>query len=134
MTDTPEPVAIPAAAEDVTATFERSLTADEVRVVPKWLGQAWTVLKAEVPTLEGRIRASTIDPELAKQVLVAMVERKLRNPDGLRSFAVDDGTSTIDQALSSGQLEPTAAELARLSPRAVGAAAGGGIFSIPVTR
>jgi hypothetical protein len=127
-------VSDPTVDADVVNSLERSLTADEERVLPAWRAQAWTVLKAEVPTLEARLAAATIDVETVKQVLIAMVDRKLRNPDGLRSYGVDDGTATVDQALSSGQIAPTPAEIARLSPRVPGAALGTGIFSIQVSR
>lgn len=124
----------PTSDADVTGSFERSLTADEARVLPAWRAQAWTVLNGDVPGLKARIAAATVDLETVKQILVAMVERKLRNPDGLRSFAVDDGTSTVDQVLSSGQIAPTPAEIARLSPRPAGAPYGSGVFSMQVDR
>lgn len=127
----------PAALEHVQATFERPLTDDEVRVVPTWLDQAWTILTLTVPGIDSRIdlvneAPSAVPVEAVIQVLVAMVERKLRNPAGLRSWnGGDNYTETVDQVLSSGQLYPTADEVARLSPPVIRS---GGFYSIPLGR
>lgn len=123
----------PAAAEDV--VLERPLTPTEEAAVPGWLNQAWTILQGDVPGLPARMAldpdaATWLDPDLVVQVLSAMVERKLRNPDGLRAFTIDDVVNTVDATLSTGQLYSTPAERARLSvpvPR-------GGLFSIPLGR
>jgi hypothetical protein len=124
-------LATPATLEDVRGSIERPLTSEEERVIPAWIEQAWIVLRYASPGLEARVVAGSLRVEPVQQVLVAMVERKLRNPEGLRAYNVDDTTTTIDAALSSGQLAPTPDELARLAPPAV---ARGGIFSIQLGR
>lgn len=127
----------PATVADVQASFERPLTDDEARVVPTWLGQSWTILTRTIPGLDSRIdlvndRPEAVPVEAVVQVLVAMVERKLRNPAGLRSWnGGDNYTETVDQVLSSGQLYPTADEVARLSPPVISS---GGFYSIPLGR
>jgi hypothetical protein len=123
----------PALRADVENTFERPLTSEELRVVQPWLNQAWTILTLTVPGVDVRMAAASagtgsLPREAVVQVLVAMVERKLRNPDGLRSWNGDDYTETIDSTLSSGQLYPTPAEIARLSVRIPSS----GIYSIPL--
>lgn len=123
----------PASLEDV--VLERPLTPQEETAVPKWLDQAWTILQGRVPGLAARMalspEASTAVPEaVVVQILAAMVERKVRNPDGLRSFTVDDVVHTIDAVLSSGQLAPTPDELALLAVPVPG----GGMFSIQLSR
>lgn len=119
----------PALRADVEASFERPLSIDETRVVQNWLNQAWTILCATVPSVASRLQAGTIGRTTVVQVLIAMVERKLRNPNGLRSWDGDNYTETIDQVLSSGQLYPTSDEIARLTPAVVSAV---GIYSIPL--
>lgn len=125
----------PAALADVEGTIERPLTDPEKAAVPKWLDRAWTILQGKVPGLVGRMalpaeQPMALDPDLVIDVLAAMVERKVRNPDGLRSFTVDDVVHTVDAALSSGQIYPTPDELASL---AIPAPAGG-LYSIPLGR
>lgn len=123
----------PALRADVEATFERPLTTDELRVVQPWLNQAWLILTLTVPGVDVRMtvsptEAGSLPREAVVQVLVAMVERKLRNPDGLRSWNGDDYQETVDSALSSGQIYPTADEISRLSVKVQSA----GIYSIPL--
>src|SRR5215210_7215312 len=112
----------PASPDDV--QLERPLTSGETDVLPAWLARAWTVLQDEVPGIAARMQTDpptvpappgAVSRGTVVEVIVAMVERKLRNPEGLRSYAVDDSTTTIDAALSSGQIAPTPGEIARLS-------------------
>lgn len=124
-------VPAPATLENVRASIERPLTVDEERVIPAWLARAWVILAAAVPGLEARLTAGQVSADLVQEVLVAMVERKVRNPEGLRAYNVDDSTMTIDQVMSSGQLAPTPDEIARLAPPV---ARSGGLFSIQLGR
>lgn len=123
--------------EDVRGSFERALTADEERVIPKWLGTAWRKLKRAVPNLEGRLALdesspAALDEDDVKDVLVAMVERKLRNPDMLRSFGGDTASMTIDAEASAGKIYATPDELDSLAvPTAPG---DNGMYSIPLGR
>jgi hypothetical protein len=126
----------PAGLEDVRGSIERPLTSDEERVIPTWLGKAWRELNRVVPGITTRNELPTDDPQhLAtddvKDVVVAMVERKVRNADGLRTWAGDDYSQTIDAALSSGQLYVTEAERVSLMPRDI--VGHGGMYSIPLT-
>lgn len=125
----------PATLADVQDTIERPLTTDEERVIPVWLDRAWRTLIREVPGIAFRNALQPADPEYlatddVKDVVVAMVERKVRNADGLRTWGGDDYNQTVDAALSSGQLYVTAQERASLMPRDVTAA--NGIYSIPL--
>jgi hypothetical protein len=125
----------PATIDAVRGTLERPLTPEEEAAVPNWLNRAWTILQGKVPGIVGRMALESdqplaLDEDLVVDVLAAMVERKVRNPDGLRSFTVDDVVHTVDAALSSGQIYPTPDELASL---AIPAPAGG-LYSIPLGR
>lgn len=149
MTDPAPPSPTPVAGtDDVIASFERPLTSEEARVLPAWMRAAWTVLRGTegLRNIPARLAAEDTEAvgaaepvhtlrEDLQQVVIAMVERKLRNADGLRGYTVDDGQATVDAALSSGQLYVTAEELARLlPPQPAGTAAGGGAYSIPLGR
>lgn len=123
----------PATPEDV--VLERPLTPTEEAAVPAWLDQAWTILQGDVPGIPARMNLAPsaptwLDQDVVVQVLAAMVERKLRNPDGLRSFTIDDTTNTVDATLSTGQLYSTPDERARLAVPVPG----GGAFSIALGR
>ena len=94
----------PATLRHVEDTFERPLTVDEKRVVPGWLGTAWRTLTTEVRGIPARCDLDEGAPgylaeEAVKDVVVAMVERKLRNPDGFRTWNGDTEASTIDSTL-----------------------------------
>lgn len=126
----------PATPQDVTGSFERSLTSDEQRVLPNWLDKAWRELQRVVPGIPARVALPEttlghLDVDDVIDVVVAMVERKLRNPDGLRSWKGDDYDQTIDVALSSGQIYVSDTERESLMPTAP--TFGTGIYSIPLT-
>jgi hypothetical protein len=128
----------PAELSDVEGSFERPLTADEKRVIPKWLGTAWRTLTEEVRGIPARCELDEAAPgylssDTVKDVVVAMVERKLRNPDGFRTWGGDTESSTIDSTLSSGQIYVTALERARLAPTDLAGGAGG-FYSIQLGR
>jgi hypothetical protein len=123
----------PATADDV--VLERPLTPEEEAVLPAWLDAAWRALKREVKGIPARLTldassSAALTRDDVGQVIGAMVERKLRNPDGLRSWTTEDVQQTIDAALSTGQLYVTDAEKASLAVPVPG----GGMFSIPVSR
>jgi hypothetical protein len=123
----------PATADAV--VLERPLTPEETAAVPHWLDQAWTILQTRVPGIPGRLALppgtpTALTTAAVVQVLAAMVERKVRNPDGLRGWTVDDVARTVDAALSTGQLYVTDDEVARLAVPVPS----GGLFSIQLGR
>ena len=127
----------PAGLEDVRSSIERPLTTDEERVIPTWLDKAWRELQRVVPGIPARVllvddALGHLDFDDVKDVVVAMVERKVRNPEGLRTWGGDDSSQTIDAALSSGQIYVTDAERDSLAPAAPSSS--GGIFSIGLSR
>lgn len=124
----------PAKLSHVEASIERPLTPDEKRVIPTWLDQAWRILNRAVPAITARNNLPLANPDYlpaedVRDVVVAMVERKVRNPDARRNWGGDDFSETVDAAVSSGQLYVSEAEKTLLMPAI---AAIGGIFSIPL--
>jgi hypothetical protein len=119
---------------DVVARF-RALTSEEMAVVPQWLRDAEVDLVTKVVALRERYDAAAATlasdilaggPEdakakdfvdLVKATVCAAVIRVLRNPDGWRQFALDDGSFTRDQVISSGLLQFQPDEVGRLQPR-----------------
>jgi hypothetical protein len=126
----------PADIEAVRGVIDRPLTPDEERTIPQWLGIAWRTLQRDVPGIPARTALDADVPgylavDDVKDVVVAMVERKVRNSNGLRTWSGDDYGQTVDNELSAGKIYVTDAEKASLAPGA-GLADGGGIYSIPL--
>lgn len=126
----------PANITDVRGSIERPLTSDEERVIPYWLDKAWRELQRVVPGIPARVDLpDSADGYLAvddvTDVLVAMVERKVRNASGLRSYSIDDYDQTVDAALSSGQIYVSDSEKASLAIRATDGSSQ--IFSIALS-
>jgi hypothetical protein len=126
----------PATLEDVRNSIERPLTSDEERVIPSWLDKAWRELNRVVPAISVRNALPTTEPTyLASEdvidVLVAMVERKVRHPDGVAQWNGDDYGEKVDASMASGRIYVTDEERASLMPAAP--SYGGGIYSIPLT-
>lgn len=92
----------------------RILTDDETTAAGEWLAYASAIIRTEIPTIDSRIAAQASPSPLAavaKGVTVAMVLRRMQNPDGYRSVqeSIEDysTTRTRDSALSSGGIALT---------------------------
>lgn len=126
----------PVSLEDVRGSIERPLTPDEERVVPTWLGVAWRELNRVVPGISIR---NALDPTAptylsaddVADVVIAMVERKVRHPDGVAQWNGDDYGEKVDPSMASGRIYVTDQERASLMPGAP--TYGDGIYSIPLS-
>lgn len=93
-------------------------------LIQTWIDKAERDLRSRIPDLQARIDAeaeedppSTNLEDTAKDVVVAMVTRVFRNPEGFRQLSTTTGPYTESQTLGGdapGTLEPTSAELAKL--------------------
>jgi hypothetical protein len=115
---------------DVADELGRAITDPaEMRQVNRWIATVERIVKGRIPDLDTQAAAGLIDPETVKDVQVAAVARRARNPEGLRNrtrtVSIDDYSrteqATIDSAVSSGELYLTDAEWERLAPADVGA-------------
>ncbi len=100
---------------DVEARW-RPLTDQERLAAQAMLDDASSIVRRRVGDVDARL----VDPDYARlvaAVVVAMVLRVLRNPDGKRSETIDDYSYTRDQATASGALylEDDAAALLAVS-------------------
>lgn len=102
-----------------------SLPVDE-SVVDALLADAWTLILANVSTVEERLDDETLSIDVVKLVECAMVIRVLRNPEGLKTERVDDYSYTRDEAIAAGALYISDAEIALLAAPGVH----GGAFTI----
>lgn len=82
------------------------------------LDEAWRALKSELPSIEARLEAGTVDSDLVIDTIVAAALRVLRNPEGYveGSAALDDYRESWKTGRQSNDLYFTAAELRRLVP------------------
>ena len=105
--------------EDVAAGW-RPLTDAEVSVAEAQITEALVLLSAEVPTLAAQ------SEDIVKLVVVKMVRRVLKNPEGfrIRNESIDDYTEggTVDSSLSTGELYVSSQELKWLGVRGSGRA------------
>ncbi len=108
-------MANPAEVADIIARW-RPLTAQETTNATALLADAWALLLARRPTLEADITAGTVSEENVVRVVVAMVLRVLRNPEGKLEESIDDYSYKRDAAVSTGGLYVTSDELADLTP------------------
>ena len=105
--------------EDVAAGW-RPLTAAETPVATQLITEATTLLSALVPGIASK------NQDLVRLVVLKMVRRVLKNPDGWRvkNESIDDFTEggTIDNTLSTGELYVSPDELSWLGVRTSGKA------------
>lgn len=101
----------------------RPLNTEETSLVPGLSNKAWRRVLAHFPDMDSSITftspatAPLVSPDLVKDVMTDMIVRVLKNPDSVRSDAIDDHTTTLDAAISSGEMYLTADEVALLTPR-----------------
>lgn len=108
-------MANPATIGDIEARW-RPLTDLETANATAFLGDAWEELLSKRPNLEADITAETIRPGNVVRVVVAMVLRVLKNPDGYIEEAIDDWRGRRDALVASGVLHVTSEELAAVTP------------------
>ena len=97
---------------DDVASGWRPLTTEETTAAEGLIVRAGVVLGALVPDIDSKA------PELVRVVIANMARRVLKNPDGYRTrnVSIDDFTEggTVDNSLSTGEVYPSADELAWL--------------------
>jgi hypothetical protein len=112
-------MAVPVTSEDVAAGW-RPLTAAESLVAEALVGEATVLLTALVPGLGAQ------NEDLVRLVIVKMVRRVLKNPEGWRvkNESIDDYSEggTVDSSLSTGELYVSSEELSWLGVRSSGRA------------
>lgn len=105
----------PATVDDLVARW-RPLSDQETTNAQAFLDDAWSLLTERRRTLEADMTAGTVSTATATRVVCAMVLRVLKNPDGYESESFEDWTGRRNAVAASGALEPTADELADLTP------------------
>lgn len=109
-----------ATVSDVEARW-RALAEGEVGAVTAMLDDASAIVRTTVSDVDDRVSASVDYAALVVGIVARMVIRVLRNPDGLRQYAIDDYSATRDSVVSTGQLYLTGEEERLLRNRRRGA-------------
>lgn len=122
----PTPLADP----DDVAGIWRPLTTAELAAAEGQIRFASAIVRQQVPSVDARLAAGTLDPDLVRGVVASMVQRVLMNPDRNSEVAIDDMRLKKDASISSGNLYLSAAELALLQPVSVAGSASAGAFTI----
>jgi hypothetical protein len=117
----------PVITADLEARF-RPLSAAEEVTAQALLDDAWAVLLTVIPDLEARMAAGTPSTSLVVSVASAMVLRVMRNPNGVRSWSVDDYSETRDNSIAAGSLYVAPEEIRLLTGLA--SSARSGAFSV----
>jgi hypothetical protein len=117
----------PVITADLEARFRPLSTAEEV-TAQALLDDAWAVLLTVIPDLEARMAAGTPSTSLVVSVASAMVLRVMRNPNGVRSWSVDDYSETRDNSIAAGSLYVAPEEVRLLTGLA--SSARSGAFSV----
>ena len=94
----------------------RPLSVAEQVVATNWLVRASAMVRANVPGLDVRIVTDPNLGVLATGVVVDMVLRVLKNPEGKLEESIDDYRYRRDSTTSSGALYLSPAEQASLMP------------------
>mgnify|MGYP003497560052 CR=1 FL=1 len=109
------------AAEVIAAWIGDDAPTDSVKV-DLWIGRAERMLRGRVPGLEPRMVADPVTepdlPENVKDVVISMVQRVFRNPEGVRTRQETTGPFSGSVTLGGdqpGELWITDDELARVS-------------------
>lgn len=106
------------------AAIYGALTDDQQVAVAALLVMAGATLRSNIPDLDARLTAGTLDSALPNMVSVNMVLRVIRNATGVRSETVGPFSRTWDTTTMGGTLLVTAAELAMLVTKPDAAPAG----------
>ena len=99
-----------ASVDDVAAELGEEITTDSARgkQIQRWLNRAERIIRARVTELDNWANADADYKATVNDVEVSAVERKARNPDGMRSMMtqIDDGNfqQTVDTSRSTGEI------------------------------
>jgi hypothetical protein len=94
----------------------RPLTAQETTNAEAYLTDAWWLLLGKLPDLETHVADGLVSQGNVTRVVVAMVLRIMKNPDGKLEESIDDYRYRRDSLVSAGELLVTLEELAALTP------------------
>lgn len=125
----------PATTADLTKRSLRPLKPNEVTWGEIRLVDAFNQLVGKHPAVGAKLDLAapgSVYEQNVVQVQVAMVLRVLANPDYLRQAAIDDSTSILDQAVSSGALYASDDEVALLTASADGTDGAWSVRAMPV--
>lgn len=111
----------PASVADIEARW-RPLVGHEVANAEAFLGDAWAEVLRRRKNIEADIAADKVSEENVVRVVVAMVLRVLRNPEGYDQESIDDWSGRRNALVADGILRITDDELDAITPETTGRA------------
>jgi hypothetical protein len=106
--------AVYAGVEDVRSAWNRPVPESRVPYVQDKLDRAHRLLRRRAPGLDARVAGGQLAPEDVGDVIVRMVIRVLRNPEGYRTETDGDYSYGRDTRSASGELTVTDEDLEEL--------------------
>ena len=124
-------------AQDVIAAWIGDDEPTDTALIGVWIDKAERLIRFKVPGIQTRITAAEVDL-LANviDVVVAMVIRKFRNPEGIRTANTATGPFSESRTFGGdepGELVIQADELARLSANKAGGQRAYTVDTLPIT-
>lgn len=103
-----------ASTDDVGLAWNQPVSDEQQEYVDYLIDKAERLVRDKVPTLDARITATTLSALTVGDVVVDMVVRLLRNPEGLSSESAGDYSYQRNAATGEGRLFMRPDEIARL--------------------
>lgn len=105
----------PATVADIESRW-RPLVGHEVANANAFLGDAWAEIVRRRPNVESDMADEKVSAENVVRVVVAMVLRVLRNPEGYDQESIDDWSGRRNALVADGVLRITDNELDAITP------------------
>lgn len=108
-----------ATVEDVAVDLGRDTRSEQERAqIASWIDQAEALIASRIPNLGALVAAGRLSAEVVRMVIVWVVARKVKNPDGKQNERVDDYSYGFDENAKRGAIFLTDEEWDLLIPRA----------------
>lgn len=108
-----------ATVEDVVVDLGRDTRSDKERAqIASWIDQAEALIVSRIPNLGALVATGRLSADVVRMVVVWVVARKARNPEGIQYESIDDHRVGWFEDNKKGAIFLTAEEWDLLIPRA----------------
>lgn len=108
-----------ATVEDVLVDLGRDTRSEQERAqIGSWIEQAEALIASRIPNLGALVTTGRLSADVVRMVVVWVVARKVKNPDGKQNERVDDYSYGLDENAKRGAIFLTDEEWDLLIPRA----------------
>ena len=104
---------------DVVVGLGRDTRSEQERAqIASWIDQAEALIMTRIPNLGALVATGRLSADVVRMVVVWVVARKVKNPDGKQNERVDDYSYGLDENAKRGAIFLTDEEWDLLIPRA----------------